>query len=273
MGIEIAEKIKQIDGRGKTSFRNRFVRDAALWALLAKGSIYKILTILVIMAVTEGYLFSGSLSRSLQGTPLVNAGFEPVLNYSGAVLVFLGALCLIFIVLLRCETENGGSRWGYTLDRLQISGRRQMLIKLTYNILCFLLLFGVQAWVGLWMCGQYADRMPGELVSPQLVFLAFYRSPFLHNLIPLAEIGKWVRNLLMILALSADLAICQRRRNFVQMYALLMLSVTWMTVDIGFHGAELVADLVYIVVILDAVLRFLGIWGTDKSVQEETGRI
>lgn len=253
----------------KISLRVRFKRNISFWMLLTRGSIYKVLAILTMMAVAEGGLFTWSLNRSLRQTPLVSAGFVPVLNYSGAVIVFMAALCLIFAVLYLCEAEHGGSRWGYTLDRLLVTDRQQVLIKLAYNILCFVLLFGVQAWVGIWMCRMYADRMPGELVSPQLTFLAFYQSSFLHNVLPLAESAKWVRNVLMILALGAELAMARRRRNFGLMGVLPALSLLWMTEDIGFHATQIVADMVCVIAIIDAALQFLGIWRVDSSVQEE----
>ena len=258
-----------MDGIRKISLRVRFTREISIWALLARGSIYKILSILVIMAAAEGYLFTWSLNKRLQQTPLVMAGFVPVLNFSGAVIVFMVALCLVFAVLYLCETEHGYSKWGYTLDRLLVTDRHQILIKLVYNILCFVLLFGVQAWVGMWMCRLYADRMPAELVSPQLTFLAFYQSSFLHNVLPLAESAKWVRNVLMILALSAELAMARRRRNSGLMGVLPALSIIWMTEDVGFHATQIVADMVCIIAIIDAVLQFLGIWRVDSSVQEE----
>lgn len=258
-----------MNGEGKNSLSVRFTREISIWMLLARGSIYRILTILVVMAVAEGCLFLNSLDRSLRQNPLVSAGFVPVLNYSGAVIVFMGALCLVFIVLYLCETEHGGSRWGYTMDRLLVTDRHQILVKFVYNSLCFVLLFGVQAWVGMWMCGVYAERMPGELVSPQLTFLAFYQSSFLHNVLPLAESAKWVRNVLMVVALSAELAMARRRRNSGIIGALPALSILWMTEDIGFHATQIVADMVCVIAITDAVFQFLGIWRVDSSVQED----
>ena len=260
-----------MEGRGKIDLHARLAREISIWTLLARGSIYKILAILAIMTGAEVALFLRSLNRSLRQNPLVSAGFVPVLNYSGAVIVFMVALCLIPAVLFLCETEHGGSRWGYTLDRLLVSDRHQTLTRFVYNILCFVLFFGVQAWVGLWMCRLYAERMPGELVSPQLTFLAFYQSSFLHNVLPLAESAKWVRNVLMILALSAELAMARRRRNFGLIGMLPSLSILWMVEDVGFHATQLVADAVCIAMIIDAALQFFGLWRVDESIQEEVG--
>ena len=259
---------REMDGQGKISLSVRFMREISLWALLAKGSIYKVLTVLALMTAAEGCLFLNSLNRTLRQSPLVSAGFIPVFNYSGAVIVFLVAWYLIFIILYRCETENGGSRSGYTLDRLPVSDRRQMIVKLMYNILCFVLLFGVQAWIGLWMCRMYADQMPGELVSPQLAFLAFYQSSFLHNVLPLAESAKWVKNVLMILALSADLSVERKRRSFSTVGAFPALLIMWVSEDIGFHAVGIMADIVFITLIIVAVLQCIGVWKVDGSVQE-----
>ena len=269
MNVKIAERIKRMEGREMTHIRVRFAREVSLWTLLARGTIYKILAILAVMAGVEVALFLWSLDGRLRQTPLEYAGFVPVLNFSGAVIVFMVALCLVVIVLFLCETEHGGSRWGYTLDRLLISDRHQTLVRFIYNILCFVLLFGVQAWVGLWMCGLYAERVPGEIVSPQLTFLAFYQSSLLHNVLPLAESAKWVRNVLMILALSAELAVARKRRNFGSIGILPSLSILWMVEDVGFHATQLVADTVCIAMIIDAVLQFFGLWRVDESIQEE----
>lgn len=269
MNVKIAERMRKMEAQGKTHISAWSARELSLWTLLARGSIYKILTILVVMTGAEVALFFWSLNRSLRQTPLVNAGFVPVLNYSGAVIVFMAALCLVVIVLFLCETEHGGSRWGYTMDRLLVSDKHQILIRFVYNILCFVLLFGVQAWAGLWMCRLYVERMPAELVSPQLTFLAFYQSSFLHNVLPLAESAKWVRNALMILAMSAELAMARRRRNFGSIGILPSLSILWMIEDVGFHATQLVADTVCIVMSIDAVLQFFGLWRVDSSIQEE----
>lgn len=263
-----AATISSADKRDKskeTGGSTRFSREISIWALLARGSIYKIFLILVSMGAMECLLFFLSLNRALQRNQ--QSLFEALFDYSGAIIVFLAAMCLTVIVLGRCESENGGSRSGYTLNRLIVTDRRQMVIKLAYNIFCFILLFGVQAWIALWMCGMYERRMPGELVSPQLVFLAFYRSNFLHNILPLAESAKWVRNILMIFATSASLAV--NRNRYFQFYALSVLPIACLLSDIGPNAADIVVEIAYVAVILDAVLRFLGIWRVDSSVQEE----
>ncbi len=46
---------------------------------------------------------------------------------------------------------------------------------------------------------EWADPMDR---SAQSLFLAFWRNDFLHSLLPLAEVSRWIRNGLMILAMG-----------------------------------------------------------------------
>ena len=92
MNTKTAERIKRVEGRGKTHIGARFARELSIWTLLARGSIYKILFILAAMTGAEVALFLWSLDKRLRQTPLEYAGFVPVLNFSGAAIAFLAAL-------------------------------------------------------------------------------------------------------------------------------------------------------------------------------------
>lgn len=249
-------------------------RELSLWALLARGSIYKILIILVIMAVGECALFRWSLMQKIGHGWFQYVRFETVFSGNSRYvfrnsyfILFIVAFCLIFLVLLRCETENGKSRVSYTLNRLRISRRHLYLVRTAYNFLCFCLLFAVQIWTVLWMCRLYRESMPG-LAGAQFEFLVFYRVPFLHNLLPLAETTKWVRNLLIMLALSADLAVSLERQNFVPNLSLLVLSAEGYMADIGFQWMDLVIDFVFAIVLMVAVLRIFGILDGNAGIRE-----
>lgn len=263
----------------------RFAREISLWALLARGSIYKILTILVIMVSVEVALFCHTLYSWLGEVETTDAGFEwfydsirfrfeRIFSYSGISVVFLVAFWLMGFVLVRSQSETHGSRSGYTLGRLRVSGRHLFWMRTAYHFLCFVLLFAVQIWTALWMCEIYRKAMPAELVSPQFEFLSFYQIAFLHSLFPMAEIGKWVKSLLMLLALSMMLAENSRYQPqgmWISLSTSLSFStfVWWLVSgEIGFHWNELVMEVLLVVLILVSALRGMGILGRDKSVEE-----
>lgn len=264
----------------RTRPSGRFAREISLWGFLAGGSIYKILTILVILALGQCALFYGSLTRRAEQGQLSEADFESFFLFSGGNVyyvsaygfLFLGAFALIMFTLIRCETVNSGSLFYYTLRRLRVSERHLFFVETVYNFLCFVLLFAVQVWVILWMYRIYMNRIPGDLVSHQIVFLAFYRVPFLHNLLPLAETGKWMRNLMMLLAVSMDVATekaGKSKRGFQTWYCLVLIGAWWMVTDVGFHFTDVFMGVVFGVMILVSVMKILGLWISDDSTLEQ----
>lgn len=65
------------------------------------------------------------------------------------------------------------------------------------------------------MCRVYAAQDP-DMVNSQTVFLAFYRVPFLHSLLPLADGWRYVRNAVLCAALgvcAAAFPVQQRQGN------------------------------------------------------------
>lgn len=257
-----------------------FAREISLLGLLASGSIYKILTILVILAVGQCALFYGSLTRRAEQGQLSEADFESFFLFSGGNVyyvsvygfLFLGAFALIMFLLKRCETVNSGSIFYYTLRRLRVSERHLFFVETVYNFLCLTLLFAVQVWVILWMYRIYMDRIPGNPVSHQIAFLAFYRAPFLHNLLPLAETGKWVRNLLILLAASMEAATDkagQSKRGFQTWSFLILIGAWWMVSNVGFQFTDVFMGAVCGVMILVSVMKIFGLWISDDSTLEQ----
>lgn len=176
----------------------------ALAALYVRSSFYKILLVLAGMVLTEGLLFR-RLGREMAGRQIPAA---PEKMIEGCLLkpVFLSALSLVLCILLWTERQRGGVRSCYTLLRLKLTWRRQFVLKTGYNILCLALVFVAQAAFAAVLCLRYGELLPQEFTSPQLLFLTFYRSPFLHSLLPMAETVIWVRNLFLLLAFGAEAA-------------------------------------------------------------------
>lgn len=95
----------------------------------------------------------------------------------------------------------------YTAARLSVSGKAVYLWQCIYNSLCYLLFWMVQILIGIGLCRVYEAMAPAEFVSNQTVFLAFYRSNFLHSFLPFEDTWVWVRNILLVVALG----ICSSR--------------------------------------------------------------
>lgn len=275
MGMEIKEERRK---RKESHPSGSLAREISLWALLARGSIYKILAILALMVPVEIFWFCRRMEKYMDWKSELRSGidntprFNRIFADSRIYMVFLAAFCLVALVLVLSHSETHGTRSGYTLKRLRVSQKHLFWVTTAYNFLCFMLLFVVQIFAALWMCRLYQERMPAELVPSQLEFLAFYRTGLLHNLLPLADVEKWVMSLLMLLAVSVSVADRSRANRWWQVCALIVLLclyVRWVALEgTGFQGTNVVWDMGFVVLIAVSVLRGIGVLGADKSVRE-----
>ena len=110
--------------------------------------------------------------------------------------------------MLLASSLGSNSRYGYTLQRLRVSERCVFLWNCVCNTLCFAVLWCVQimAAVG---AAFWNAKSAVYSAGPQGVFVDFYRSGFLHGLLPLADGYVWTRNALFVLALGCVTACMQ----------------------------------------------------------------
>lgn len=213
----------------------------SLWALLARYSIYKVLAVLVVMALAEILLFYRCL-RTGGGYTL-----ESAVEKSHLSVVFVVALWLVCFALAWTQGRLD-IRSSAVMLRLRLSGSRIFMIKTAYNMACIVVLFMAQIWLGIWLVGIYGREMGEIYAPPQRLFLAFYRVDFLHCLLPMAEIGKWIHNLLLLLAFGTEAA-KDKKKNYIPLFALLSLPANWFVSSMGVNVMYLICCLTYIVVI------------------------
>lgn len=220
----------------------------SLWGLLARNSFYKILAVLGLMALGEGLWLRNLLERESNPDSL-----EKLIDHALPFL-FLPALGLIFLILARSE----GLLWDrsrYTMRRLKVGSVQIFVLQVFYNILCITILYTVQIFLGIWMIEIYGRSLPGEFQPPQLLFLAFYRSEFLHCLLPLAETGKWVRNILCILALGVAAAEEGEKKKQIGQILLFIVTASWFVTPIGLVYRDVICDMAYGATILGALWK------------------
>ena len=186
--------------------------------LMARSSFYKILLILAAMAAVETGLFyktmmyAAGVSSEYMGISCI----EAVLRESRVIWVFAVSFLLISLALCRTGCEFR-SRQGYTLKRLALSEKGVFFWQTAYNTCCYIILWGVQLILALIFCRIYLSMPEAASSSHQTVFAAFYRSSFLHNLLPLDESIVYIRNIVLAAALgfsSAVFSYKQRRGGY-----------------------------------------------------------
>lgn len=121
-------------------------------------------------------------------------GPEDLLEQSHIALVCAVCFLLLCAALARNGCNRGGVRLDYTLGRLSVGEKTQTAWWSVCNIACLLIFWAFQAALAWGLCGWCAAQLEAAAANEQAVFLAFYRSRFLHSLLPLAEVSRYVRN-------------------------------------------------------------------------------
>ena len=176
-------------------------KHSSVFMLMARSTIYRVLGLLIVMAVAEAGLF---WLRLQQGAIDGNFSLEAIISESR-----LSWACAAFFLFVNVILSWGSYTISdtYTAARLSVSGKAVYLWQCIYNSLCYLLFWMVQILIGIGLCRVYEAMAPAEFVSNQTVFLAFYRSNFLHSFLPFEDTWVWVRNILLVVALG----ICSSR--------------------------------------------------------------
>ena len=138
------------------------------------------------------------------------------------------------------------------------------------NALCFACVWGVQLMASVGTAALHAaDARYAE--GAQGIFVDFYRSEFLHGLLPLADGYLWVRNVVFVLALGVLTAYMQlglRRKNGGRRLALVVLTgLMLLVLPVGF-GSGRTAGILQSV----AALFAAGICGYLGFLQAHNGK-
>lgn len=213
-------------------------RHISVLMMYIRSSIYQVILLLALMVSAQFLLFWQSMKGYSTKFPL---GPEKI--FDRTLLPWtLGLVVVCFTVQLVYVGCNQGVKQSYTLKRLSVSEKSVFIWQSICNIGCYLLLWMVQVVTAFVLCRWYLALAEPEFVSNQTVFLAFYRSKFLHGLLPLAESSAWVRNLFMVLGLgcaSAYFPYLQRRGKFsVSVLLLLVISIIWFPRNVGIAAGD-----------------------------------
>ena len=164
--------------------------------LYVRSTLYKFLLLILIMAVVQGVFFALAY-RGADGVFALNT----ILRGSRLGIIF--AVCFLALCALLCL--NGcefGSRQGYTLSRLLISGKMTFFWQSVSNAGFVFLFWAAQVGITLAFCAFYTAHYPQQ----QAAMLSFYSNDFLHNLLPLEETSILIRNVALLAALAVTSA-------------------------------------------------------------------
>lgn len=170
-------------------------------------NILRVMVILLVSIAAEVLLFYRAASMS-------DTGLENIIDRSGMVWVMAAAFIALTVQLCAAGGDKGG-RQNYILQRLFIQERTITVWQMAVNALFYLLFWMVQSLLILGLCASIWN--PEDALSGQALFLACWRSPLMHGLIPMGEILVWIRNAFFCAILgivTAKYSWCRRRGKF-----------------------------------------------------------
>lgn len=173
----------------------------SVFCLAASTSFWRILAVLVALAVTQLMTAWAVLQNHIGDLALEQILDHPVYRFSPAV-----ALTLATAVLL---LGHGGTRnrVNYTMFRLSLPPRTLFFIHAVYCAGIYLLFWMFQVTVAVATAALYRSLVFPDNVSVQLELLTCYRSVYLHPLLPLADWPFWVATPLIYLGLGVNTAL------------------------------------------------------------------
>ena len=231
--------------------------------LTARGTIFKILLIIIAMILTQTAIFTAVLSQADRILPTYTSPYpnsiplDQIFTDSHIELVLLAAFLGItaLLILNGCDFS---SKQGYTLARLNITERSVWIWQSVYNTMVYIILLVSELAAIMLMCAIYTRT--AEVTGPQTVMLAFYRSDLLHSILPLAEFSRLARNIILIIALGMTTAYFpySRRRGRISKCGLVLTAAA--TVNFIAPTGQFASDFILILFsLLSAAAALFGI--------------
>ena len=183
-------------------------RYAALFQLMVRSTIYKLLAVMAVMGAVQVGLFAFQaqkiwshakvLADGVDVTAYYPYGIADVVRSANLPLVWLWGV-VVFCEILMLMAGRGSL---YTMDRLGLSRRGRNLLYSLYHTMALVVLFAFQAAVAVGLCLIYSKMVDGAYVGPQTIFLAFYRVPLFHSVLPMGDWFRWLFNLVLLVCLG-----------------------------------------------------------------------
>lgn len=192
-------------------------RYGSVLVLAARGVVWKLLALMAAVGAAQGVLFALYLSSRPEGP--IDPAFdyelytkqklffhpEYMLQETNFILPAAVGLVLLCLALAFYGCEQGKGRSQYTFSRLRVGQLPVFGLWVGCYALCLLVFWGFQTGMMLGLV-RLLMRLGGNAGDTQTLFLACWRNPYLHSLLPLQDWPRLVYNVLLLIALALSLA-------------------------------------------------------------------
>lgn len=258
----IIGKNRKIIKKGRLNKMKKYI---SIFELFARSTIYKIVVILLATGAFQVIRFQQVMQEwiplslyELDFQAIEHHSLEWMIEHSNSA-VFMAAAFVCITGLLCLSGCDIGSKCSYTLQRLQVTEKTVFIIQSLYNMACYILLLGAQTAVFLIQSKMYTEQ--AGIVTNQTVFLAFYRSDFMHSVLPLEDTMRLVCNIFLIAGcgISAAVSAYLQRRGKLAWSLLVVLAC----IILGFVrtlGNTVILLVAFLVLIIAGVTAYYHVW-------------
>ncbi len=165
----------------------------SVFMLMVRSSVYRLLLVLLGMTLAETAVFYMQPDRNDR---LLFDIFD-----NGTFIVYAAAVVLCALIQLFVCT-SGKAQPRYTLARLSVSEKAVMVWHWLSAAMCFLIIWAWQI-ILLYAFARWHGAMANsEVLSHQSIFLSTFRRQFLHSVLPLEDISRLARNVVMAICMG-----------------------------------------------------------------------
>jgi len=235
----------------------------SIFELFARNTIYKIVLILVAMGTVQIAMFKKVMQEwipldyyDLDFQAIEHYTLEYMVDRSNSV-IFMGIAFVLITVILCWNGCNIGSKSSYTLQRLQVRENKIFIMQSIYNSLCYVLLLGAQ--IGIFFIQSSLYVAQAGHVTNQTIFLAFYRNDFMHSVLPLEGMMRWISSVMMVLGCGVTTAVftyLQRRGKVAwSLFMVAACALVGFVQELGDQEALLMSSIIWGIIAISAYVR------------------
>lgn len=239
----------------------------SVFAWAARSTVIKVLAILAAMTAVEAAFIYFYFNQIISEENFYGS-ISGMVSESRIRLIFGIAFVLICFLLLTTGSELFKSKVRYTLQRLSVSETAVVLWQTAYNAIVFLTMWALQLAVMLIASKMYMEIADPASTSEQSIFIAFYKDGFLHSLLPLDETSRYVRNILLLLAISISIAYFNyNQRNdkkSIAIFIIVSITVKCFSRELSSFGMDMVISIISLIAIVNSL------YGVIKGEKNES---
>lgn len=232
-------------------------KNIAVLGVINKMSIFKIITVLMVMGGAQIAVVYGEILRGIKENIINDYSFYHYLNLDALLWIFLGAFLLINLVLVWCYAEKKGTHTVYFYKHIQTSRNQKCLINMFYAIFCYLLLFTWQIAVTRMIVLFVRSMTVQEGASIYQYLSGIYYVDLLNGIFNLNNNYVLFINLLFILLFGIEVAKVECKKNIP--IGLILLFILYSVTYKERIDSKVLCIVLLVVLSVWALIKFIGI--------------